>query len=285
MTNPVEPLTPHLYGASELGVLSVTAPGDAHPRVRYIGGDLFVGLDSPDGTPVTQGQAQAWDRDFVDVLLDTLTPGASIDLPPSVDGVITLDDEALAASILNHPAQLPAGTVVWVLARSTVVIAQAADPRGVAAVIALAESLYASEAPLGSIHPIVVSGDEWAPYDWSAATADQELAVHRVIRLFGVRSYEAQTAALTSPALNRPDLHVADPKVHVREDGITVTFAAYPKGTATLLPVTDSVMVADPSGSISVATFDEFFDALGDRAVRTELSPARFFIPGAAPRA
>ena len=38
-------LVPHIYGASQLGVLSVTAPGPAHPRVEYVGGDLFVGLD------------------------------------------------------------------------------------------------------------------------------------------------------------------------------------------------------------------------------------------------
>ena len=45
--------TPQIYGASELGVLSVTAPGAAHPRVEYVGGELFVGL-LEDGVVVTQ---------------------------------------------------------------------------------------------------------------------------------------------------------------------------------------------------------------------------------------
>ncbi|MFT4262161.1 MAG: hypothetical protein QM572_02155 [Nocardioides sp.] len=140
-TNTDTDLTPRVYGASELGVPSITAPGEAHPRVQYVGAELFAGLDDPSGAAVTQGTAEEWSEPFT------------------------------------------------------------------------------------------------------------------------------------------------DPKIHVRDDGITVTFAAYPKGTATLLPVTDNVVLADPSGSISVAIFEEFMDALGDRAVRTGLSPARFSIPGTPPAA
>lgn len=100
-----------------------------------------------------------------------------------------------------------------------------------------------------------------------------------MLRLFSVRAYEAQ-----SIALQRPDVHIADPKIHVRDDGVTLTFAAWPKGTATLLPVVDNVMIADPSGSISVATMGEFLSAGGDAIVRTGLSPLRYFVPGDAPR-
>ena len=283
--------TPHLYGASELGVLSVTAPGDAHPRVRYLGGELFVGLDDADGSAVTQGEAQAWDREFVDVLLDASGTG---ELPSPGDGVVVLTDETVASSFLNDPPGLAAAAaaagidgpaVVWALARTTVVIAGAGDGRGVTKALELAEELYAAEAPLVSIHPVVVAGSEWAAYDWSAASEDQQLAVHRAIRLFGVRAYEAQTRVLTSPALNRPGLHVADPKIHVREDGATVTFVAYPKGTASLLPVADSVLIADPAAKLGAMPFGDFLEALGDRAVETELSPTRYFIPGAAPDA
>jgi hypothetical protein len=271
-------LTPHIYGASELGVLSVTAPGDAHPRVRYIGGELFAGLDKADGTWVTQGEAEAWERPFNDVLIDSFAEAGEV--PQPQDGVVVIDDEVLATALLNEPARLSGldvkGTpVVWALARTTVVVSGSDDERGIAKVLELAEELYVSEAQLASIHPIVVDGAEWAPYDWTAATEAQQLPIHRVIRLFGVRAYEAQTIAL-----QRPDVHVADPKIHVREDGITVTFAAWPKGTATLLPVTDSVIIADPEGTIATAAFGDFLDAMGDQATKTGLSPTRYFIAG-----
>lgn len=273
-----EKLTPHIYGASELGVLSVTAPGDAHPRVRYIGGELFAGLDKAGGTWVNQGEAERWERPFNDVLIDSF--GDVGELPQPQDGFLVLDDEALATAVLNEPGRLAAldvkgSPVVWALARRTVVISGADDERGIAKVLELAEELYESDTQLASIHPIVVDGAEWAPYNWAAATEAQEMPIHRVIRLFGVRAYEAQTIAL-----QRPDVHVADPKIHVREDGVTVTFAAWPKGTATLLPVTDSVIVADPAGTIATASMDEFLDAMGDQVTRTGLSPARYFIPG-----
>lgn len=271
-------LTPHIYGASELGVLSLTAPGDAHPRVRYIGGELFVGIDKADGAWVTQGEAEGWQRPFDDVLTDSVAGAGALSQPE--DGVLLIDDEMLAAAILIEPARLngldvKGAPVVWALSRTTVVVSGADDERGIAKVLELAEELYETDGQLASIHPIVVDGDDWAPYDWTAATEVQEMPIHRVVRLFGVRAYEAQTVAL-----QRDDVAVPDPKIHVREDGITVTFAAWPKGTASLLPVTDNVLVADRSGSISIAEFNEFLDSLGDMVTRTGLSPTRYFIAG-----
>lgn len=275
------PLTPRLYGATELGVLSITAPGEAHPRVLYVGGELFVGLSRPDGAAITQGEVEGWAEPFADVL--AAANSAAAPLPEPTDGVILVEDETLAAAVLTDPSSLAGmplkGTaVVWALARTTLVISGSDDERGIAKVLELAESLYAAEGPLVSIHPVTLDGSQWAPYQWTAATEEQRLGIHRAIRLFGVRGYEAQTAAL-----QRPDVHVADPKVHVREDGVTVTFATWPKGTATLLPVTDSVVVADPSGSISVAEFGEFLDAAGDLVVKTGLSPSRYFVRGVQP--
>jgi hypothetical protein len=271
-------LAPHIYGASELGVLKVTAPGDAHPRVRYIGGELFAGLDEADGGWVAQGEAAGWERPFNDVLIASFAGAGAV--PSPVEGVVVLDDEVLAAAILNEPARLAdldvKGTpVVWALARNVVVISGSDDERGIAAVIELAEQLYAAGGPVTSIHPIVVNGEEWAPYQWTAASDEQKPQVLRVIRLFGVRTYEAQ-----APAIKRPDVHVADPKIHVREDGVTVTFAAWPKGTATLLPVTDNVFVADPAGTLSVATFDQFMDSMGDQVLKTDLTPTRYYVKG-----
>lgn len=274
-------LTPHIYGAGELGVLAVTAPGTVHPRVHYLGAELFVGLDDA-GVAVTQGQAQAWPTDFTEVLASTLATGT---VPAPVDGVITLTDEGVSAQVLVDPGTLEGvalegAPVVWALSRTTVLVSGADDPRGVAAVLEHAERLCADEAPLVSIHPLVLDQGQWGPYDWRAATSDQTVSVHRVIRLFGVWAYELQTRALTEPVRNRPGLTVVDPKVHVREDGVTVTFASYPVGSAALLPVVDNVIIADPATkSLASATFEEFLDSLGDQAVRTELSPARYFIP------
>jgi hypothetical protein len=249
--------------------------------VLYVGGELFVGLSRPDGAAITQGEVEGWAEPFADVL--AAANGAAAPLPEPTDGVILVEDETLAAAVLTDPSSLAGmplkGTaVVWALARTTLVISGSDDERGIAKVLELAESLYAAEGPLVSIHPVTLDGSQWAPYQWTAATEEQRLGIHRAIRLFGVRGYEAQTAAL-----QRPDVHVADPKVHVREDGVTVTFATWPKGTATLLPVTDSVVVADPSGSISVAEFGEFLDAAGDLVVKTGLSPSRYFVRGVQP--
>lgn len=278
MTTTAGALAPHLYGAGELGVLKFTAPGDAHPRVRYIGGELFAGLDKPDGTWVNQGEAEGWERPFNDVLIDSFA--AAGEIPAPVDGVLVVDDEVLATAILNEPGRLAGldvkGTpVVWALARNVVVISGADDDRGIAKVIEFAEELYAAEVPVVSIHPIMVDGAEWARYEWTAATDDQKTPVLRAIRLFGARTYEAQ-----SVAIKRPDVHVADPKIHVREDGVTVTFAAWPKGTATLLPVTDNVFLADPAGTLSVATFDQFMDSMGDQVLKTDLIPTRYYVKG-----
>jgi hypothetical protein len=168
---------------------------------------------------------------------------------------------------------------VFVLARGRVAIVGADDEAGVGRVLDLAEELFEAGGPLVSAHPIVLDDGGWARFPWTERFPAIELRIQRVLRLFSVRAYEVQTVAL-----QRPDVHVADPKIHVREDGVTLTFAAWPKGTATLLPVVDNVMIADPTGSISVTTFDEFLAAGGDAIVRTGLSPLRFFVPGEPPR-
>ena len=274
-------VVPRIYGASELGVLSVTAPGDAHPRVEYVGGEVFIGLDEA-GAAVTQGQAQASDRPFADVVAAAVASTGP--LPESVDGIVIVEDESVASAVLLDPSRAAAASVVgaaviFVLARGRVVIVGADDEAGIGRVLDLAEELYEAGGPLVSAHPIVLVDGGWARFPWTERFPAIELRIQRVLRLFSVRAYEAQTVAL-----QRPDVHVADPKIHVRDDGVTLTFAAWPKGTATLLPVVDNVMIADPAGSISVATFDEFLAAGGDAIVRTGLSPLRFFVPGEPPR-
>jgi hypothetical protein len=169
--------------------------------------------------------------------------------------------------------------VLVALSRDRLVLVGARDEAGLARVLDLAEERFEAGGPLVSAHPIVLEDGAWAPFPWGDRSPELQSRFHRVIRLFGVRAYEAQSAAL-----QRPDVHLADPKVHVREDGVTVTFAAWPKGTATLLPVVDNVVIADPSGSVSVATMGDFLEAAGDAVVRTGLSPARYFVPGAPPR-
>jgi hypothetical protein len=270
-----------VYGASELGVLSLTAPGEIHPRVEYVGGEIFIGLDV-DGAAITQGQAESLSRPFRDLLTDAV---ASVSALPQADaGVIVIDDEATASAVLLDPARIPADAVtgspvVFALSRSRVAIVGADDEAGVARVLNLAEELYEAGGPLVSAHPIVRVDDAWAPFPWRERFPSLELRFERVLRLFSVRAYEAQTVVL-----QRPDVHIADPKIQVLETGVTTTFAAWPKGTATLLPVVDNVIIADPSGSISVATMNQFLDAGGDAIVRTGLSPARYFVPGDAPR-
>ncbi len=274
--------TPQIYGASELGVLSVTAPGAAHPRVEYVGGELFVGL-LEDGVVVTQGQIDDAARPFRDAVVDAVASDTS--LPQPADGVILIeDDEAVAAGILIEPERIAAATlagdpVVFALSRSAVAIVGADDEAGIGRVLDLAEALFDAGGALVSAHPIILIDGAWAPFRWKERFPALELRIERVLRLFSVRAYEAQSAALA-----RPDVHLADPKIQVREDGVTLTFAAWPKGTATLLPVVDNVIIADPAGNVSVTTMGQFLDAAGDAVVRTGLSPLRYFVPGAAPR-
>ena len=271
--------TARVYGASELGVLSITAPGEAHPRVEYIGGEIFVGLNAADtGAAVTQGDAQAWSRPFGDVVAAAVASAGT--LPDAVDGVILITDESLAAAVLVEPAGLLAGDpVVFALSRDRLAIVGADDEAAVGRVLDLAEELFDAEGPLVSAHPIVLTSDGWAPFGWFEKFPALEMRIQRVLRLFSVRAYEAQTAAL-----QRPDVRYIDPKIRVLETGVTTTFAAWPKGTASLLPVVDNVIVADPSGALSVATMDQFLDAGGDAIIRTGLSPARYFVPGEPPR-
>ncbi|MGM7667923.1 hypothetical protein [Microbacterium sp. A93] len=275
-------MVPRIYGASELGVLSITAPGDAHPRVEYVGGELFVGLDAVgSGAAITQGQAEGWSRPFTDAVTSV---ASTAQVPEPVEGVIVVDDEVLAASVLVDSARLAvvslAGApVVFALSRDRLVIVGADDEAGIARVLDLAEELYDAGGSLVSAHPIVLVAGAWAPFPWRERFPSLEMRFERVLRLFSVRAYEAQTVAL-----QRPDVHLADPKIQILNTGVTTTFATWPKGTATLLPVVDNVIIADPSGSISVATMNEFLDAAGDAVIRTGLSPLRYFVPGAPPR-
>lgn len=271
--------TARVYGASELGVLSITAPGEAHPRVEYVGGEIFVGLNAAGtGAAVTQGDAQVWSRPFGDVVAAAVASAGT--LPDAVDGVILITDESLAAAVLVEPAGLLAGDpVVFALSRDRLAIVGADDEAAVGRVLDLAEELFDAEGPLVSAHPIVLTSDGWAPFGWFEKFPALEMRIQRVLRLFSVRAYEAQTAAL-----QRPDVRYIDPKIRVLETGVTTTFAAWPKGTASLLPVVDNVIVADPSGALSVATMDQFLDAGGDAIIRTGLSPARYFVPGEPPR-
>lgn len=272
---------PRVYGASELGTISLTAAGSAHPRVQFVGGEVFVGLDER-GAAITRDQADQSDHEFgEDVAAAVATTGG---LPEPVDGVIVLTDEVVAASVLVEPARAGAAgvagaPVVLALSRDRLAIVGADDEAAMIRVLDLAETLYEEGAALVSAHPLVVSDGVWAPFPWLERFPSLERRIQRVIRLFGVRAYEAQGAVL-----QRPDIHIADPKIHVRDDGATLTFAAWPKGTATLLPVVDNVMIADPTGSVSVATMDQFLDAAGDAVVRTGLSPLRYFVPGDPPR-
>lgn len=273
--------TPHIYGASELGVLSITAPGAAHPRVEYIGGEIFVGLVE-DGVVVTQGQFDDAEGPFRNAVVHAAATDAS--LPHAADGVITIYDEAVAAGVLIEPRRLAAATleggpVLFALSRTAVTIVGSDDEAAIGRVLDLAETLFDQGGPLVSAHPIILIDGAWVPFRWKDRFPALELRIERVLRLFGVRAYEAQSAALA-----RPDVHLADPKIQVRDDGVTLTFAAWPKGTATLLPVVDNVIIADPAGSVSVATMAQFLDAAGSAVVRTGLSPLRYFVPGEPPR-
>lgn len=277
---------PRVYGANELGVLALTAPGDDHPRVEYVGGEVFVGLDV-NGAAITRAQAERLPRPFVEVVAASVATASA--LPDAVGGVILIEDETSAAAVLvdpglgdpvfGGPAGLAGAPVAFVLSRDRLALVGAEDEAGIGRVLDLAEALYDAGGPLVSAHPLVRADGAWQPFGGLAHFPALEKRRERVLRLFGVRAYEAQAVVL-----RRPDVHIADPKLHVREDGVTLTFAAWPKGTATLLPVVDNVMIADPSGSISVATMGQFLDAAGDAVVRTGLSPLRYFVPGEAPR-
>ncbi len=277
-------VTPRIYGASELGVLSFTAPGPAHPRVEYVGGDLFVGLDEgTGGAAITQGQVEGWAEPFRDAVVAALASAPA--LPEVRDGLIVVTDEVAAAAVLLEPHRVSAASlagtpVVFALARTRVVVVGADDEDAIGRVLELAEQLFEEGGPLVSAHPIVLEGAAWAPFRWREVAPALEMRFERVLRLFSVRAYEAQSAVL-----QRPDVHIADAKIRVLDSGVTTTFAAWPKGTATLLPVVDNVIIADPSGSLSVATFDQFLTAGGDAIVRTGLSPLRYFVPGEPPRA
>lgn len=282
--NEAETLVPRVYGASELGVLAVTAPGEVHPRVEYVGGELFVGLDR-EGVAITRGESEAWSRPFgetVAAALQSVSP-----LPSPVEGVVTVTDEVTAAAVLSDPARVTGvpvtgAPVVFALARTELLIVGADDEEAFVRVLDRAEELYDAGGNLVSAHPITPKDGSWAPFAWAERIPALEKRIQRVLRLFSVRAYEAQTVAL-----QRPDVHVADPKLQILDSGVTTTVAAWPKGTATLLPVVDNVIIADNSDGVaklSVTTLNEFLDAAGDAVIRTGLSPARYFIPGEPPR-
>jgi len=271
-----------IYAASQLGVLAITAPGEAHPRVEYVGGELFVGLTAPSGSAVTQGQVETWPRPFADVVADAVASAGPV--PAAVDGAILIEDEVVAASALLDPSRIPADALagaplLFALARDHVVVVGADDEAAIGRVLDDAESLYEAGRPLVSPHPIVLADRQWGRFDWLQHYPALEMRIQRALRLFAVRAYERQGEALA-----RPDVLYLVPRIQVLDTGVTTTFAAWPKGTASLLPVVDNVIVADPSGVLSVATFDQFLDAGGDAIVRTGLSPVRYFIPGEPPR-
>lgn len=279
-------VVPRIYGASELGVLSIVAPGEAHPRVEYVGGELFVGLDAADGgAAITQGEVDAWPRPFGEALSAAIGSVASVSEP--VDGIIAITDEALAAAVLLEPgrlagASLDGGAVVFALSRDRLVAVGAEDEAGIGRVLDHAEELYDAGGPLVSAHPIVLADGAWSPFPWRERFPALEMRFERVLRLFSVRAYEAQ-----GRVLQRPDVLMPDPQIRVLDSGVTTTFATWPKGVATLLPVVDNVVIADRDGGsaqLSVATFAQFLEAAGDAVVRTGLSPLRYFVPGEPPR-
>ncbi|MFI8631014.1 hypothetical protein ACIGEP_00280 [Microbacterium sp. NPDC077663] len=276
-------VTVRIYGASELGVLAQTAPGSAHPRVEYVGGEVFVGLDHGDhGAPVTQGETEGADAGFRDAVRSAIP--LARELPVAHEGSIVLADETLAAAVLLDPSrlsgiELSGAPVAFPYARDRVLIVGADDSAAIARTLDVAEELYEADRPLVSAHPVVLTDEGWAPFPWRERLPELAMRFERVLRLFSVRAYDLQTAAL-----QRPDVHIAPAKIRVLESGVTTTFATWPQGTATLLPVVDNVIIADPSGTLSVATLTQFLDAAGDAVIRTGLSPARYFVPGDQPR-
>lgn len=280
-------VVPRVYGANELGVLAITAPGEAHPRVQYAGGELFVGLDQAGGrAAITEGEVEGWPVPFPDAVSSAVSAASA--LPDAVEGLIVVDDEATASALLVDPSRLDgsriAGApVVFGFARRRFVIVGADDESAAVRALDLAEELYDAGTPLVSAHPIVLTEEGWAPFPWRERFPALEMRFERVLRLFSVRAYEAQTAAL-----QRPDVRYIDPRIRVLDTGVTTTFATWPKGVASLLPVVDNVIIADSSGEgtqLSVATMEQFLAAGGDAIVRTGLSPVRYFVPGEAPRA
>lgn len=277
-------VTARIYGASELGVLAQTAPGPAHPRVEYVGGEVFIGLDhGGHGVAVTQGETEGADAAFRDAVRSAISRAGE---PPAAhEGSIVLVDEALAAAMLLEPSrlrdvELAGAPVAFPYARDRVVIAGADDLAAIARTLDVAEELYEAERPLVSAHPVVLTGEGWAPFPWRERLPDLAMRFERIVRLFAVRAYDLQTTAL-----QRPDVHIAPAKIRVLDSGVTTTFATWPQGTATLLPVVDNVVIADPSGTLSVATLSQFLEAAGDAVIRTGLSPARYFVPGDQPNA
>ena len=83
-------VVPRVYSANELGVLSLIAPEETHPRVEYIGGEVFVGLNAG-GTALTRAQAEELPRPFAELVAASVA-SASV-LPDAVDGVVLIKDD------------------------------------------------------------------------------------------------------------------------------------------------------------------------------------------------
>ncbi|MBO0981428.1 hypothetical protein [Microbacterium sp. SD291] len=266
-----------MFDATELGILDLTMPKDEMPYVQFVAGELYVGVRMGDDGPASVAQVEGWGVAFADALQSALssTPPLEVD---AVQGVAEITEEEQAAAILVDPSRaerlnVEGDLVVTRLAQAHVIVTGADDERGFERALEAAEELIRTGTRLASIHPIGNPGAKWFPFPWRERFPALAERITRVTREFGIRAYAEQKSALDAG-----EVRVLEPKLERLDTGVTVTFATWLSGTAALLPVVDNVIIASRQGALGVMGFAEFIEQAGDRVMRTELAPIRYFV-------
>lgn len=267
-----------MFDATQLGILDLTTPLEAMPRVQFVAAELYIGLQAAGEAFVTVAQADAWGVPFTDALKAAFEAVPPLEVG-DVRGVTEIIDEQQVAALFLDPSRADALEVsgdlaIVPLAQKRSVITGTDDECGFARAIEMADELLAEGARVASIHPIGSPNGQWSAFPWRDRFPALANDISRITRGFGVRAYLEQASALDAG-----DVRVLEPKFDKLETGVMVTFATWLSGTAALLPVVDNVVVASAQGQIGVMGFAQFIEKAGESVVLTDLAPIRYYIP------
>lgn len=278
--------TLRVHSANDVSIASMNTETPDMPRVAYVGGEVFVGIDvvSADGEheAVTEAVAQRGNLPYGALMDETRARVIGFrtdDVENSSGFPRVIADEAYAASLLMDAARPSASEespeaapIAFVLERDCVVLfTDRQAEEGVHLALDRAEALLDAGTPLVSAQPIVLRDRSWQLYDWQSLHPEAADRIGAVVRKQLVYAYAAQAAEIR----NEP-AHVADAELRVADDGSLTTFTTWAPGTETVLPVVDEVVAAGTGRAIAYA---EFLEHAGDALGLTEYAPLRFRIP------
>jgi hypothetical protein len=256
----------------QLRRLRLTIQGAGHTLgvVQPIVADICVGpyLDLPDAdVPVSAGMLAQWGAGLPHALDAAVANGFGRQVPQAerIESVHLYRDARFAATALLRPEligrlSVDGAPVMLVPTTDTLIVGGSADPVGLTFMARFADRLLESDRSAVSIHPLVLHGFGWAPFEWPRSAQPHAATLRR---RWDTIQYGVQRPLLQAHYERDGQPHRVAELALATGDGDALTCTTLTEGVPTVLPPADVVMLVRTDGRATRLPMDHLTRAPG----------------------